>query len=1089
MAEDLCRSVCAASLLYSGSTIEKKGDPMSQSRKAELIRKRRETRPHRPLSRLAKHVWHITFLMICHQLLPRAHPFVVQPPCIGSRGQQQQRSQRINQDGSASTCRSSTQLNGIKGFRGFFSSAFPSSVSDVSHGPVQCDHLLIDVNQFLHTAVRRAKNEKISYINLMKILDDCIRTTKPRKSLVLAMDGPPPAAKLATQRKRRQATLDRIDAQIKLFRRLSKSKKKKSQRVRKLMERKKRKWKDALDTLAITPGTQFMDRAATAILYWVWQRLQRRSGPLHGLKIYVSSSNVPGEGEVKLLEWLNCPSITSINPQDVVVMIGGDSDLVLEGLMVNPSRTANIDVLMPLAAKEYTAVKIRKVIDTLKSDYGLTLEKQNEMAIRTDLVLLLILTGNDYLPKLRGCSGFSHLLQFYAAQSREWRRNDRTSGASILDPETLTFNKEFAMEYFGELSKLYSNRGSGEASQGRRTMTPLARLYNLRDAGLVPRKTKYEVTTMDNTFENDDWSLNGVEDDASDGDDMEDGGDSSLFNGANGAPVKEYVGIKLFLGEPSSDEYCTYEVQVPRYEGVPMKQVVRRARHELAAKALEDFFGPEEDEMEGDQLLEADDDASEFYEPPFEEAVEASVEKYIYGLLWNLKKYQTGVCPDYGFNYGRRLAPTSRDVVDFLELGTMELPKPSQAKAITPGLSCLAALPLSVRNLLPHPYSSLANETIEEMYSSCVDPEDSSFDVAKFASLCGQELGSNETMQWDATPEESPDGRLRPSAAVGHWTLIRKDPKQQSPVKWKAPRLSKSFDDLCSDKYIWASEWVTGKEQRSPLSSSSSQYSSHTNDKVKTLADFAAAPSSVAVNEKLSTSDGYSAVVCLTLMESLRLVDIAWSVESDDASVELVKLVVKLPAFSLFSSLKREVLEYERARVNDGSSKSRRLLKQELAAQALNEVFPKGWTDMTFGGFKDLITTSLKDARREHRPGIEDNENIELDELVSTVTTDGTDAFTCLKQLEDAGVLLSVELSVIESDATNDTESAETIVLSICRADAEEMRLVEKRSYGKTPSRKTVKQTLASRALSCMFGEHWFKKSFHTIKVALKSRI
>ena len=65
-----------------------------------------------------------------------------------------------------------------------------------------------------------------------------------------------------------------------------------------------RRYAAEVETLRITPGTDFMERANQALLYWAWQRMLSPDGPLSGVSIFISTSEAPGEGEVKLLEWV-----------------------------------------------------------------------------------------------------------------------------------------------------------------------------------------------------------------------------------------------------------------------------------------------------------------------------------------------------------------------------------------------------------------------------------------------------------------------------------------------------------------------------------------------------------------------------------------------------------------------------------------------------------------------------------------------------------------------------------------------------------------------------------------------------------------
>ena len=187
---------------------------------------------------------------------------------------------------------------GIKGFRSWLESQFPDSVVAMPKTGLseKFDHVLIDMNQFLHVVLRKSRSDGHGLTLLMKELDECLQLATPTKSLVLAIDGPPSAAKLATQRKRRFATVVKSDYKIKQLDKLLSPKPK-------LLARKKRRAAAETRTLCITPATDFMFKVEQALLYWVWQRLSARNSCLsvHNVKVFISPSTVAGEGEVKLL--------------------------------------------------------------------------------------------------------------------------------------------------------------------------------------------------------------------------------------------------------------------------------------------------------------------------------------------------------------------------------------------------------------------------------------------------------------------------------------------------------------------------------------------------------------------------------------------------------------------------------------------------------------------------------------------------------------------------------------------------------------------------------------------------------------------
>lgn len=49
-----------------------------------------------------------------------------------------------------------------------------------------------------------------------------------------------------------------------------------------------------------------------------------------GVKFYISGASIPGEGEVKCVDWINRTCLEGT--EESVVLVGGDADLILQGL-------------------------------------------------------------------------------------------------------------------------------------------------------------------------------------------------------------------------------------------------------------------------------------------------------------------------------------------------------------------------------------------------------------------------------------------------------------------------------------------------------------------------------------------------------------------------------------------------------------------------------------------------------------------------------------------------------------------------------------------------------------------------------------
>ena len=69
--------------------------------------------------------------------------------------------------------------------------------------PSPCERVYVDCNDLLHQASRRAKTEGDLFAELFTLLDGILRMCRPSRSVMLALDGPGPYAKVLEQRRRR----------------------------------------------------------------------------------------------------------------------------------------------------------------------------------------------------------------------------------------------------------------------------------------------------------------------------------------------------------------------------------------------------------------------------------------------------------------------------------------------------------------------------------------------------------------------------------------------------------------------------------------------------------------------------------------------------------------------------------------------------------------------------------------------------------------------------------------------------------------------------------------------------------------------
>ncbi|KYN27760.1 5'-3' exoribonuclease 1 [Trachymyrmex cornetzi] len=542
---------------------------------------------------------------------------------------------------------------GVPKFFRYISERYPC-LSEVvkEHQIPEFDYLYLDMNGIIHTCshpnddVCFRISEEMIFKNIFHYIEVLFNMIRPQKLFFMAIDGVAPRAKINQQRGRRFRAAK--DAEVQ-------EAKAKSKGIP--IPKEKR-----FDSNCITPGTLFMAKLGEQLKCFVEHKVSTDDA-WKKCKILFSGSEVPGEGEHKIMDYIRYMKASKNYDNDSShCLYGLDADLIMLGLCshepnfsllreevkfgkqqvkMTPEETKFCLLHLSLL-REYIEHEFSPIKDKLS--FSFDIEK-----IIDDWVLMGFLVGNDFIPHLPNLHIANGALPILY---RAYMEVLPTLEGYINEAGTLNLDRfEKFMERLSRLdveqfNEQYADIKFFESKTGRRPNESERHVYKKTEDSESASPKKTQNKDLDALIKSTkEMSLGNFDDD-------------DIFI--------EYRNMDLIVDDESDSEIYNMEF----------------VQHK------KDYYM---------NKLE--------YENVDEEVLRSQAEGYVRAIQWNLHYYYHGCC-SWSWYYPHHYAPYISDIKDFKDLKLeFDLGEP-----FLPFQQLLAVLPAFSKDLLPMAFQSLLTE-------------------------------------------------------------------------------------------------------------------------------------------------------------------------------------------------------------------------------------------------------------------------------------------------------------------------------------------------------------------------------------------
>ena len=226
------------------------------------------------------------------------------------------------------------------------------------------DNVYIDLNPILHVSVNKVNTYNQLYKRIIWLIDEVLKHIHPKKRLIFSTDGIPSFAKIILQRERRiNMVKNNNNIEIK-------------------------NTDDYISPIIFTPGTKFMINLPNFLKEY-FDKLRNKYS---NIEIIDLTGLEFGESEFKLFYKMKDNLNNNIINKESNILVSNDADVIIMALSITNNNDKVNEIYICNSGKIYKEINLNKFLNRLN------LNKYNNSHL--DYTLLLLLLGNDYLPKI-----------------------------------------------------------------------------------------------------------------------------------------------------------------------------------------------------------------------------------------------------------------------------------------------------------------------------------------------------------------------------------------------------------------------------------------------------------------------------------------------------------------------------------------------------------------------------------------------------------------------------------------------------------------------------------------------------------------